>query len=293
MNGNHRVCAIPRAEVLAKSDEPMFNGVSFLHRVDGANYDYHGEVPWYGDWNSYDYPYYPSRMLGWIEAHFPNMWDGVAEWTNFLGGVNDAPDRFLAKNTAMNNSQYYYNHNATIAHDATNREYTIDTSAMPESVYTYNILGPLVLKTPLGGLHINEVTATNGAELLGTWEDDYGYGYVMIGDGSQTMGRLAKGTYKVKCFLGEYSKVDSVDLKKNTYNVYDIESTSTKTTIDVVMYGKQTIVYKTKQKPVNVYSLEPKIKIEGTYYNHLKSEYSISCSSTDIQGAEGKIVIIK
>jgi hypothetical protein len=59
VNGNRTVC-FNSDQMIAMDPNPMLKSVSYLHRVDGTNYDYVNEVPWYGTYNASTTPSIPT-----------------------------------------------------------------------------------------------------------------------------------------------------------------------------------------------------------------------------------------
>jgi len=265
------------------------NGVLVMHRASGALYYAEGETAGAGDVNQFEYPEYPNISYSWIEAHFPNYWNAEDIWTDYLSEVNDAPDRMLAKNTAQTASQWFYTRKASIS--GNRGTYVIDTAGIPDGAYTNNLLSVLVLKTPLYGRHISAASITGGAEITGYWEDDYGYGYLMIGHESNTMGRLSQGSYTLQVQLGRDFMETYVDLTESTCNVFSFQHTLSSAEISLVLYGTQDIRIKIPFVPRKVESESSGIIINS--WNYDAGFIAVSASGEDIQGESGRIFITK
>jgi hypothetical protein len=302
VNGNRTVC-FNSDQMIALDPNPMLKSVSYLHRVDGTNYDYVNEVPWYGTYNAFHYPFYPNHHEGHIEAHFCNMWDehdasnaiithtAVAKWTNYLLGVNDNPYRFLAKNTAQGNSQYYYHHNAAISRFNEGPYYILDTTTVPDEAYAGGIMGVLVLKTPLNGLHIAAAEIDKGAQVVAMWEDDFGYGYLAIGHATNPQGALAKDTYTLRATLGSAKMDGVVDLGKGTYNVFSVTPAGGAYKVALEMYGTQDVVFRVPTAPGGATSDNPALVVNSTSYNAATHEFTINVTTTDIQGSVATLTV--
>jgi hypothetical protein len=294
--------AVRKAQVA----NPVLRGVSFLDRLFGTNWSWHGEIPWYGEYTDTPYPRFPDRSFGAIEAHFPNLWDAVDIWVQYLKEVNHDQDRYLARNTVQNHSQYYYNHQAvlravpvqTIERDAAGNiveikdiAYEIDTRNLSDEVYASDILGTLVLKTPLNGRHISTARIDRDAQIIGTWEDDFGYGYLVIGS-SNPMGRLSRGLYTLVARLGDTHMKDIVDFRLGTFNVLSREASAGGLRLTVEMYGTQELRIRRDRAPESAVSSNPAaLKINSATWDAASSEYILNVTATDIQGVTGVITI--
>ncbi|MFO0578398.1 MAG: hypothetical protein U1A78_30705 [Polyangia bacterium] len=290
----------------AQVTNPILHGVSFLDRPLGTNWSWHGEIPWHGEYTDTPYPRFPDRNHGAIEAHFPNLWDSVAIWVSYLKEVNNDPDRYLARNTVQNHSQYYYSHQATLKavpghmleKDANGNvietavtAFELDTRNLSDEAYDSDVLGPLVLKTPLGGRHISRASIDKDAQIVGTWEDDFGYGYLVIGS-SGPMGRLRRGVFTLIARLGDAPLEDSVNFYKGTFNVYGRKRDASGLKLTVEMYGTQDLHVVCAREPRTASSSKPAaLRINRATWDAAKSEYILNLTATDIQGVTGVITI--
>jgi len=265
------------------------NGVLVMHRASGADYYAEGETAGTGTNNQFEYPAYPGSSYSWIEAHFPNYWNSEGIWTEYLTEVNNAHDRMLAKNTAQVASQWLYRHDAQIS--GSGGTFTIDTRAMRNEAYHYGLLSVLVLKTPLFGKHIRRASIDGGAQITAYWEDNYDYGYLMIGHEKAPMGRLPKGVYTLRAEYGEETMESFINLTESTFNVYSYSYTADSASLALELYGTQDISIKLPFFPGHVESQSPGISVNNWAYDD--GFLSINATGLDIQGETGKITIAK
>lgn len=271
------------------------HGAVFINRAEGANYNWENTAtqnatPWYGGWNMFDYPNYPTDAYGWVESHFPNWWgyDAQNRWTTYLRGINNAPDRLLPKNTESCVSQWFYRRNSSIA--GSDGTYTLTVnSTMPDVVYTWNLLGTLTIKTPLKGGHISSASINNGAQVVGYYEDTYDYGYLIISSPSNPIGALPKGTYTLNATLGDTTMNTYVDMGLKTFNVYGFNSSSTQATISLKMYGTQDVKVKTMFAPTAVSSDNLNLKVNSWSYS--EPFITINVSGKNMNGETGTLAI--
>jgi len=264
------------------------HGVLFIDRAYGCNYNWEGCTPWVGDWNDFDYPAYPTGEYGWVEAHFPNLWDAEEDWVTYLQGLNDAPDRMLGRNTAQVSSQWLYRRYASLSGEE--GTYTIDNTQMVEDAYTYDLLGALILKTPLApGEHIQSAHLDGGAQVLGYYEDGYGYGYLVIGHGTNPMGRLDRATYTLESALGNAYMPAYIDLTGATFNVFSFEWEARSASLKIEMYGTQDVRVRLPFVPTEVLSDNPDLEIVSWSWE--APFVTIEVKGKDIQGEVGTIAI--
>ena len=271
------------------------NGLLFINRGFGAAYDSIAETPWDG----LDYPdgrYLPDRF-GWTEAHFPNMWnttvedaDAFEKWVAYLTGINNSPSRYLAPNTAQCSSQWLYRNYAIFTSiDSTSA--IIDTSGIPLEAYQHDLLSTLVMKVLLDpGQHVSHASLDHGAQIVGYHEDDFGYGYLLIGHESNTMGRLSPDTqYTLQIEIGESYPDAYVDMYKKTFNVFSRNEFKDRFEIGIEMYGTQEVKIKTLQVPVSAESSSPNLTIKKALYE--APFLTLTVSGKDIQGESGKLIV--
>ena len=263
------------------------HGVIFINRAYGTNWDWVGSTPWEGYWNDYDKPYYPSDNYAWNEAHFPNLWDAKEKWVDYLVGLNDSNNRFLARNSAEASWQFLYHKFGTIS--GSGGTYTIDVSDVDPQAYEYDLIGPMVLKVYVDDRDISSVSLTNGASVFASWEDTFGYAYLLIGENGNPMGRLDPGTYGMTVSFGSQTMPSYVDLTGATYNVLGFEATSDSATVDLEMYGTQTVTVKLPFAPATVTSSNPSLIIrDWSYANGL---LQMQVEGVRLTGQHGTITI--
>jgi hypothetical protein len=197
----------------------------------------------------------------------------------------------LAKNTVQTASQWLYKHDADIS--VSEGSFIIDTSAMRDEAYDHDLLSVLVLKTPLYGRHIKNASIDGGAQITAYWEDEYGYGYLMIGHERAPMGRLPKGVYTLNAEFGKDTMESFVDLSASTFNVHSYSYSSHSASITLELYGTQDIRIKLPFEPGSVESNgsadSSGITIRG--WNYDRGYLTINASARDIQGETGRIII--
>jgi hypothetical protein len=271
------------------------HGVVFMDRAEGANYNWENTetqnaTPWYGGWNMFDYPKYPTDAYGWVESHFPNWWgyDVHNRWVTYLQGINNAPDRMLPRNTEACASQWFYRRNASVSGSEGTYSLTINSS-MPDVAYTWNLLGALTIKTPLKGGHVSSASINNGAQVVGYYEDTFGYGYLIISNPSDSIGALAIGTYTLNATLGDTMMNTYVDMTLKTFNVYGFNTSSTQATISLKMYGTQDVKVKTLFTPATVSSDNPNLTVNN--WNYADGFITINVSGRNMNGETGTLTI--
>lgn len=271
------------------------HGVVFINRAEGANYNWENTAtqnatPWYGGWNMFDYPNYPTDAYGWVESHFPNWWgyDAHNRWVTYLQGINNAPDRMLPRNAEACSSQWFYLRNASVSGADGNYTLTIHES-MPDTVYTWNLLGTLTIKTPLKGGHVSSASINNGAQIAGYYEDSYDYGYLIISNPANPMGALAKGSYTLTATLGEETMDTYVDMTLKTFNVYGFNTNPTQATVSLKMYGTQDVKVKTLFAPAAVSSDNPNLTVNNWSYS--EPFITINVSGRNMNGETGTLTI--
>ncbi|MEI6421821.1 MAG: hypothetical protein WCP55_06350, partial [Lentisphaerota bacterium] len=292
-------------------------------------------TPWYGESAEFplvplellvppnSLPNYPTDAYGWIEAHFPNYWEYSStpltdpnstynRWVTYLKGINNNPERMLPKNSEACTSQWFYQRYAGVAskldvnlavipgaYVLTVQSDPLLADYMPEQPYTWNLLGSVTIKTSLmsGGIrkHISSASIDNGAQIVGYYEDTWDYGYLIIANPANPMGRLNRGIYTLTSTLGDRTMSTYVDMTLKTFNVYGFTTSTTQPTATVTlkMYGTQDVKVKTLFVPNNVSSDNPYLKINyWTYtYDALGSFITINVTGRNMNGETGTLTI--
>lgn len=258
------------------------NGLLFVDREYGAAQYAQGAVPT-------GYP--DNDRKGWAEAHFPNYWGKENEWVSYLRGINNSSVRYLPANTAQASSQWLYRTYTSYKNINTQTAF-IDTTQMPDAAYTKNLLGTLILKTKLPtGHHVSYASCSVGAQVMGYYEDGYGYAYLMIGNPKNYMGRIDKGQYTIRTTttLGSTYLRSYVDLTGATYNLHSYYWDRQRAEVKLEMYGTQDIKVRVPFKPLVVESNNPKLIINS--WSYAAPFVTINASATNVQGNEGMISI--
>lgn len=268
-------------------DGGIDNGVLFMNRQYGASFYGIGATP-----NEMPMEY---GKYSWVESHFPNLWDAEDKWVAYLKQINNYPTRYLVRNTEQLASQWLYMQNTPITYQDDGKTFKIDVTEMNDDAYKYDLLGTLVLKTPLYGKHISSasITADDSSfkpQIVGSYEDEFGYGYLEIADAANTMGRLGKTVYTLECTLGDTYMPAYVDLTKGTYNVYSFEASDMSASIKVNMYGTQDIKIKLPFAP-KVVPVSSSNNLKVNKWSYKNGYCVINVTGKNIQGEVGTITI--
>jgi hypothetical protein len=229
-----------------------------------------------------------------VEAHFPNLWGAEQEWTTYLAGLDDDPGRMLGKNTAQVASQWLYRRYAAL--NGSEGTYTIDNTGMVEDAYTFDLLGNLVLKTPLAsGEHVQRVSIDHDAQVVGYYEDargsstSGGYGYLVLGHADNPMGRLERAVYTLRSTLGSAYMPAYVDLAGATFNVFSFECRARSATVTLEMYGTQDVRVRLPFVPASVRSDNPDLQVVS--WSYTAPFAVVRVSGRDVQGEVGTLTI--
>jgi hypothetical protein len=168
---------------------------------------------------------------------------------------------------------------------------TIDNTGMVDDAYTYDLLGTLVLKTPLSGNHVSSASIDNDASIVGYYEDDYGYGYLVIGHQTNTMGRLSQDTYTLEYTLGDAYMPAYVDMTGVTYNVHSCGIGADSAVLAINMYGTQDVKVSLPFTPAYVQSDNPDLVIND--WSYASPFITMEVHGTDMQGELGSITILE
>ena len=129
------------------------------------------------------------------------------------------------------------------------------------------------------------------AHCIGTWEDDFGYGYLVIGS-SNPMGRLSRGTFTLVARLGGTYMNDVVNFYGGTFNVLSRQKDAGGLKLVVEMYGTQDLHISRAKAPRSIVSSDPTaLKINTTRFDAGSRELVVNLTATDIQGVTGIINI--
>lgn len=220
-----------------------------------------------------------------IESHWPNWLaqddflqpDVTTAWINYYKSAQRLPDRYIAKNTEQLHSQWLYKKFTTVVEPRPGL-IEIDNTQMPDKAYSADLLGNMVLKIQLQeGEHVSSA-AING-ELVPAYFEDEGYAFLYLPI-------LDKRNYTLEYSIGSKAMPLHV-FNDGTYNVYNLSERSNTVTIDLKVYGSQTVRVRCKQ-PSSVVSQDGNIKINGFQYT---DELLIDITGRDMQGSTGIIQI--
>jgi hypothetical protein len=132
--------------------------------------------------------------------------------------------------------------------------------------------------------------APNGdAQVVGYYEDSYGYGYLVLGHKTNTMGRLSKGNYTLSAVLGSGYMPSYVDMANSTFNVYSLQLSGNSVVIAVNLYGSQDMRVRLPFTPTSVSSNNDKLVIDS--WSYAAPFVTIKASGKNIQGELGSVTI--
>lgn len=223
-----------------------------------------------------------------IETHWTNWLaqdDFVQNTTiqNFIEYyqmVQKSKDRYCAKNTEQFFSQWLYNKYTTV-NQRREGEVEIDNTKMPDEAYKNEILGVMVLKVPLDtDEHISKATL-NGKSIPAYFEE-FGWGYLYLPV-------LKQEKYTLKYKIGK-EMMPLFVFNTGTYNVYDLTKDKKKVTVDIEMYGTQTVKIKCDQ-PKKLVSNNKNLIVLSQDYENAAKMLSIELKGIDIQGERGMLTL--
>lgn len=229
-----------------------------------------------------------EQMSDIIETHWPNWLaqDSFLQPTvtqnfiNYYKMVQQAPDRYVAKNTEQLHSQWLYN-NYTKVDEKKSGEVTIDNSAMPDEVYTNKLLGNMVLKIKLEpGNHISSASIDNNP--IACYFEDEGFGFMYLP-------MLSQKIYSLKYIVSK-NEMPVYVYNDGTYNVYSFTNDNKGLVIDLSLYGSQTVKIHCSN-PARVTSVNKNISIVNQNYDGDKKILLLNLSAKDMQGERGLLQI--
>jgi hypothetical protein len=223
-----------------------------------------------------------------IETHWSNWLaqddflqaQTVQEFVEYYQMVQKSKDRYCAKNTEQFHSQWLYNKYTTLTQKS-NNVYEIDNTKMPNEAYYNDILGVMVLKIPLKNNEHVSIATLNGKPIPAYFEDfNWGYLYLPV---------LKQEKYELKYEIGS-SMMPLFVLNTGTYNVYDFTKDKNKVTIDLEMYGNQTLTVKC-DNPKTISTNNKNLIILSNSYDNSSKILSIELKGIDIQGERGLLTL--
>ncbi len=266
------------------------NGVLLLNREGEVVCDPHKPCCTLSEYKAWPAAVQESHWTNWLNSD-PSLNKSKPGETfiRWYRGINNAPDRYLPKNTAQCYSQWLYKKYATIA--AGDGSAVIDVTGMPAEAYDYDLLQTLVLKVALGGRHVSGAGIDNGACVCGYWEDEFGYGYLLVGHRTNPMGRLERETYTLEYGLGDTKMPAYVEMGSSTFNVLGIEWGDGWVKADIEMYGTQDVVVKTSFAPSSVAVSSTGLAINDWTYDPAEGLATVNVSGANIQGEQGTLAL--
>ncbi len=223
-----------------------------------------------------------------IESHWPNWLaqddflqpEVTNQWIYYYRSVQRYSNRYIAKNTEQLHSQWLYKKYTTVK--ISDGLVEIDNTQMPAEANKNNKLGNMVLKIKLNAnQHISSATLND--ELLPAYFEDQGFGFLYLP-------RLQNKKYALKYTVGnELSQ--RIVYNDGTYNVYGFSEQQNEISINVKVYGTQTVKVRCK-KPQQVVSNNKGLNIENSSYQEQSGTLNITVKAKDIQGETGNIMLV-
>lgn len=223
-----------------------------------------------------------------IESHWPNWQSANAngqeavtnKWIAYYKSVQNNPNRYIAKNTEQLYSQWLYNR-YTKVQEGVSGTVTIDNSSMADDAYSNNLLSNMVLKIKLDpDEHISSALIDQNP--IAAYCEDQGYAFIYLP-------KLEKRIYTLVYTVGQNSLTQGV-FNDGTYTIYSFKADSSTVSIDLKMYGTQTVKIKTA-KPIAVKSSNANLKINSTIYDESTGVLSLEIYGRDFQGERGIVTI--
>jgi hypothetical protein len=250
----------------------------------------------------YDEACVPEAYKEWPETVHETHWENWCNpdpsknienpggrYVEWFRNANASPIRFLPKNTAQCYSQWLYMKFASFT--AAGDSIVIDNTSMIDGAYEYGLLGTLVLKVALDGGHVSEAAIGSGAQVTAYYEDEFGYGYCVVGHGSNPMGRLSKERYTLRLTLGESRLPSYVDIGAGTFNVFSFDHGPHAARVSLEMYGTQDIRVRTAFVPHQVASDNQNLVINGWSFDTASSFVTVNATGANIQGETAVVTI--
>jgi hypothetical protein len=243
--------------------------------------------PW---WKLNSLPTAPlaSQQTDIIETHWTNWLaqdrflqpDVTKRFIDYYTMVQKTKNRYVAKNTEQLYAQWLYKKYTKVTQTKPG-QVEIDNTNMPQIAYVNDLLGVMVLKVPLKhGEHITQ--AKLNGKTIPAYFEQYGWAFLYLPV-------LQREKYTLTYQLG-HTILSPVVYNDGTYNVYSLTQTKHKLTIDIKMYGTQTVkIY--CPKPKSVTSSNKNLKILSWNYDSTNKLLEIHVKGVDIQGERGYLTI--
>ena len=174
-----------------------------------------------------------------IEAHWPNFLAQddflqktvTDKWITYYRSVQRIADRYCAKNTEQFSSQWIYKKYAVFTEDVPGK-LIIDTRDVPDDFFTYGMITNLVIKIPVNGFEHVSSAKVNGGSIASICEES-GFAHVYLPC-------LEKGISTFEYKISNEMIRDCV-YNDGTYNVYGVVEKNNSMSIDLRVYGEQTV----------------------------------------------------
>ncbi len=254
------------------------HGVLVINRINYGN-------PWY-ELSSLPTVPLEDQKSNIIETHWTNwlvqdefLQAGLnQEWVDYFKYIGKSKDRYAAKNTEQFYAQWVYQ-KFTKTHQIGNVLH-IDNTKLPDEYYKHNLVGNMILKVKLNeGEHVYS-SRLNSKELNVYYENE-GYGYIVLP-------RLNQEKYELSIDVSN-KKMNTYIENDGTYNIYDFLNTKTSSNLELRMYGTQTIKVIGINKPNQIKSSNPMLKVVNSNYDSKTRIFELEISAHDIQGETGVI----
>ncbi len=203
------------------------------------------------------------------------------KWIDYFRMVQSQSDRYFAKNTEQFYSQWLYKKYTSVVEE-TNGTVIIDNTKMPNVVYQNKLLGNMVLKVKLGeGEHIS--SAYFDKHEIAAYFEDGGFGFIYLPP-------LEQKEYKLEYLVGKQTMPYYV-LNDGTYNNYSFVHSKKKTTINLRLYGTQTVKISGVKNVVKLEISNPKVQLISKHFDEASQTLLLELSAHNIQGETTKIVL--
>jgi len=284
--GNTKFRVSPHMDWPERGTGGFDHGVLVFDRFDYGNYWHvYADLP--------DLPEQPERVeslyeTDLIESHWAN-WLAPddflqpalnEEWIDYFRAIQAHPNHYLAKNTEQLYSQWLYRRHTSVT-ESRPGTVRIDNRGMVDEAYTSEIVSSLVLAVPLeAGRHVSEATL-NGEPVAGYFEEA-GFGYIYLPP-------LEREVYELTYAIGSQLLPRSVN-NAGTYNVYGVTDSGDQLSVELKMYGTQTVEVRTPE-PSDITTDNEYLEILSTAYDRDSEILSLEIRGRNIQGETGTVIL--
>jgi len=217
-----------------------------------------------------------SHWVNWLAQDDFVQPEITAQWINYYKRFQKQEDRYIAKNTEQLHSQWLYRQ-YTIVSEVREGYVDIDNTRMPAEAYARDILGNMVLKIELQpGEHVS--SAVLNGEVIPAYYEEQGRAFIYLP-------QLAPQQYRFQYTLGAQPMPLHV-FNDGTYNVYAIRMQEAELTIDLKMYGAQTVKIKCAA-PERIQSTNKALSVKD--FDHDGTYLRVTLHAADMQGSRGEL----